>query len=86
MKNFSFAPLPSEAKVIYCITGSLSQSREATIEILNDYGYEFSSGVTRETNYLIVGTDPGRNKIEKATRYNIPQITEEQLFNLLRKH
>jgi len=85
MKNFSFAPLPSDAKAIYCITGSLSQSREAMIEILNDYGYEFSAGVTRETNYLIVGTDPGKNKIEKAIRYNIPQITEEQLFALLRK-
>jgi len=84
MKNFSFAQLPSEAKAIYCITGSLSQSRETMIEILNGYGYEFSSGVTRETNYLIVGDDPGRTKIEKATRYNIPQITEEQLFNLLR--
>jgi len=84
MKNFSFAQLPSEAKAIYCITGSLSQSRETMIEILNGYGYEFSSGVTRETNYLVVGTDPGRNKIEKATRYNIPQITEEQLFTLLR--
>ena len=84
MKNFSFAPLPSEAKAIYCITGSLSQSRETMIEILNGYGYEFSSGVTRETNYLVVGDDPGRTKIEKATRYNIPQITEEQLFNLLR--
>ena len=84
MKNFSFAQLPSEAKAIYCITGSLSQSRETIIEILNGYGYEFSSGVTRETNYLIVGDDPGRTKIEKATRYNIPQITEEQLFNLLR--
>ena len=84
MKNFSFAALPSEAKAIYCITGSLSQSRETMIEILNTYGYEFSSGVTRETNYLVVGIDPGRTKIEKATRYNIPQITEEQLFNLLR--
>jgi len=84
MKNFSFAPLPSEAKAIYCITGSLSQSRETMIEILNGYGYEFSSGVTRETNYLVVGDEPGRNKVEKATRYNIPQITEEQLFNLLR--
>jgi len=84
MKNFSFAPLPSEAKAIYCITGSLSQSRETMIEILNGYGYEFSSGVTRETNYLVVGDDPGRTKIEKAIRYNIPQITEEQLFNLLR--
>jgi len=84
MKNFSFAALPSEAKAIYCITGSLSQSRETMIEILNTYGYEFSSGVTRETNYLVIGDDPGRTKIEKATRYNIPQITEEQLFNLLR--
>jgi len=85
MKNFSFAQLPSEAKAIYCITGSLSQSRETMIEILNGYGYEFSSGVTRETNYLVVGDDPGRTKIEKATRYNIPQITEEQLFTLLQK-
>jgi len=85
MKNFSFAPLPTEAKAIYCITGSLSQSREAMIEILNGYGYEFSAGVTRETNYLVVGDDPGRNKIEKAIRYNIPQITEEQLFALLEK-
>ena len=85
MKNFSFAQLPSEAKAIYCITGALSQSRETMIEILNGYGYEFSSGVTRETNYLVVGDDPGRTKIEKATRYNIPQITEEQLFTLLQK-
>jgi len=85
MKNFSFAPLPTEAKAIYCITGSLSQSREVMIEILNGYGYEFSAGVTRETNYLVVGEDPGRNKIEKAIRYNIPQITEEQLFALLEK-
>lgn len=85
MKNFSFAPLPSEAKAIYCITGSLSQSREAIIELLSAYGYEFSSSVTRETNYLVVGDEPGKIKIEKAIRYNIPQITEEQLFTLLKK-
>jgi len=85
MKNFSFAPISGSAKAIYCITGTLSQSREAMVEILNGYDYEFSAGVTRETNYLIVGTDPGNNKIDKATKYNIPQITEEQLFALLKK-
>lgn len=85
MKNFSFAQLPSDAKAIYCITGTLSQSRETIIEILNGYGYEFSSSVTRETNYLVVGDNPGKLKIEKAIRYNIPQITEEQLFTLLKK-
>jgi len=85
MNNFSFAHISGSAKAIYCITGTLSQSREAMIEILNTYDYEFSSGVTRETNYLIVGQDPGNNKVDKATRYNIPQITEEQLFALLKK-
>ena len=85
MKNFAFAQLPNAAKAVYCITGSLSQSRETIIEILNGYDFEFSSSVTRETNYLVVGQDPGKIKIDKATKYNIPQITEEQLFALLRK-
>lgn len=85
MKNFYFAPLPSAAKAIYCITGSLSQSREVMIEILNNYDYEFSASVTRETNYLIVGQDPGKIKVDKADKYNIPKINESQLFALLDK-
>ena len=85
MKNFSFMPLPSTAKAIYCITGTLSYSREAMIELLNTYNYEFSAGVTRETNYLVVGQDPGKLKIDKATKYNIPCISEEQLFAIIKK-
>ncbi|MDY6893938.1 MAG: BRCT domain-containing protein [Thermotogota bacterium] len=85
LKNFSFAALPEAAKAIYCITGTLSQSRESMIEFLSSYGYEFSSSVTRETNYLIKGQDPGKVKIEKATKHKIPIITEEQFFKLLEK-
>ena len=84
MKNFSFASLPSTAKAIYCITGTLSYSRDAMVELLNAYGYEFSDSVTRETNYLVVGQDPGKIKIDKATKYNIPQISEEQLFAIIK--
>jgi DNA ligase (NAD+) len=84
MKNFSFIALPSTAKAIYCITGTLSYSRDAMIELLNAYGYEFSSTVTRETNYLIVGQDPGKIKVDKAIKYNIPQISEEQLFAIIK--
>ncbi len=84
MKNFSFTSLPSAAKAIYCITGSLSYSRDDMIELLNTYGYEFSSSVTRETNYLVVGQDPGKLKVDKATKYNIPQISEEQLFKIIK--
>jgi DNA ligase (NAD+) len=82
MKNFSFAQLPQPAKAIYCITGTVSKSREAFVEELSLFGYEFSAGVTRETNYLIVGEEPGKTKIAKATRYNIPMVTEEQ-FNII---
>ena len=53
------------------------------IEYLNIHNYEYSQYITRETNYLIVGADPGKVKINKAIKYNIPQISEEQLFKLL---
>jgi len=86
MKNFSFTKLPSTAKAIYCVTGALSRSRDEMVEWLSLQGYEFSTGVTRETNYLIVGDDPGKTKIAKAERYNIPQITEAQLLNLLKEN
>ena len=85
MKNFSFMPLPEKAKAIYCITGILSQSRDVMAEYFSEYGYEFSNTVTRETNYLIIGTSPGKTKIKLATKNNIPQITEEQFNKLLIK-
>jgi DNA ligase (NAD+) len=85
MKVFKFAPLPNVAKAIYCITGSLSQSREDMIHFLAEQDYEYSAGITKETNYLVVGDDPGKTKIQKATKYNIPQITETQLHKLLKK-
>ena len=85
MKNFDFAQLPSVAKAIYCITGALSQSRDEMIEWMALQGYEFSSGVTRETNYLIIGDSPGKTKVAKATKYNTPKITEQQLITILKE-
>ena len=85
MHNFKFAPMPEPAKAIYCITGTLSRSREAIIEILSSYGYEFSSSVTREISYLIVGQEPGKVKTRQAEKHNIPMISEENFFNLLDK-
>lgn len=86
MNNFIFAPLPNKAKAIYCITGTLSRPRDEMIEWLTLQGYEFSSGVIRETNYLLVGDSPGKTKIRKAKKYNIPQITETQLLKLLKEN
>jgi len=84
MQNFTFAPMPNAARAIYCITGSLSMPREDIIDFLACKDFEFSNGVTKETNYLIVGESSGKLKIQKAQKYGIPQITEKQLFKLLK--
>lgn len=83
MLGFKFAPIPSAAKAIYCITGTLSMSREAFIEQMSALEYEFNAGVTRETNYLIIGADPGKTKIMKAEKHSIPMITEAQFNNII---
>lgn len=84
MKNFTFAPIPGIAKAKYCITGALSMSREDMIDFLASKEFEFSNSVTKETDYLMVGDSPGKIKIQKAQKYGIPQINEEQLFKLLK--
>jgi NAD-dependent DNA ligase len=58
-------------------------SRDTFIEKMSALDYEFNAGVTRETNYLIVGADPGKTKVTKAERHNIPMITEAQFNNII---
>jgi len=85
MKIFKFAPVPTPAKAKYCITGTLSMDRDAMIELLNDFSFGFSATVTMDTNYLIIGDDAGKTKINKAIKYGIPQITEAQLMNIIKE-
>ena len=85
MNVFKFTDVPNPAKAKYCITGSLSISRDAMIEFLNDYSFGFSNTVTKDTSYLIIGEDAGKTKINKATKYGIPQITESQLMNIIKE-
>lgn len=85
MKIFKFDAVPSLAKIKYCITGTLSLSREAMIELLNDYSFGFSATVTMDTDYLIVGDEAGQTKINKAIKYDVHQITEEQLMKIIKE-
>ena len=86
LKNFSFNSIPNPAKALFCITGTLSMPRDEMIKFLESKDFGFLESVTKETNYLVVGEDPGKIKIQKAEKHNIPQITEEQLFKLLKEN
>jgi len=85
MNVFKFVPIPDIAKVKYCITGALSMPREEMIELLNDFSFGFSAAVTMDTNYLIVGDDAGKTKINKAIKYGVKQLTEAQLMKLIQE-
>ena len=67
----------------FVITGGLeSYSREEAKQAVRDRGGEVHETVTKETNYVVVGSDPG-SKYDKAKKLGTEMITEKQFKNLL---
>lgn len=65
------------------ITGSFKNySRNELSEILENYGAKVSSSVSKNTDFVFVGDDPGSKK-EKAEELNVRIIFEEELYKLL---
>lgn len=67
---------------VIVITGSLSISREATEEIIEQNGGAVGSDVSSKTSYLIVGDKP-KSKLQKAQKLGVPVITEQEFMHLL---
>lgn len=69
----------------FVITGKLkSFSREEAEERIRALGGAAKSDITRKTNYLVVGEDPG-SKLARARELGVQQITEEDLLKFLGK-
>jgi DNA ligase (NAD+) len=68
----------------FVVTGKLSafsrQEAEARIKAL---GGTAKDNVTRKTDYLVVGADPGGNKLTRAQELGTSQINEEEFLRLL---
>lgn len=73
------------AGMTFVITGKLeSFSREQAKEKIESLGGTVTSSVSKNTDYVIVGEDPG-SKLEKARSLNISLLDEEGLKTLLSK-
>jgi len=48
-------------------------------------GASVSSSVTRKTDYVVVGENPG-SKAEKAHELDVPRLTEAEFLSLLEPH
>ena len=62
----------------FVITGTLSRPRDEIKEIIETNGGNVSTSVSKKTNVVIVGTDPG-SKYEKAKELGITIWSEEEL-------
>ncbi len=68
----------------FVLTGGLaSLSRDEAKEKIEALGGKSSSGVSKKTDYVIVGSDAG-SKLQKAKELGVKTITEEEFLKMIR--
>ncbi|HUE43215.1 MAG TPA: NAD-dependent DNA ligase LigA [Candidatus Sulfotelmatobacter sp.] len=67
----------------FVFTGGLAnRSREAAAELVQQHGGKISGSVSKKTDYVVVGTDPG-SKYDKAKELGVTILTESEFDKLL---
>ncbi len=70
----------------FVFTGGLAnRSREEAGELVQQHGGKLSGSVSKKTDYVVVGTDPG-SKYDKAKELGVPILTESEFEKLLGKN
>ncbi|MDI6591432.1 MAG: NAD-dependent DNA ligase LigA [Patescibacteria group bacterium] len=75
---------PLKGKVFVLTGGLESMTREEAKEKIRLLGGETSESVSRRTDYLVVGKEPGSTKLEKAKKFGVKTITEKEFLSLLK--
>lgn len=67
----------------FVFTGTLeSISREAAEELVRSHGGDASSSVSKETSYVVIGSEPG-SKAEKARKLGVKILDEKEFLKLV---
>jgi DNA ligase (NAD+) len=70
----------------FVITGTLAAfSRSEAEERVRSLGGSAGSSVTKKTDYLVMGENPG-SKLQKGQQYGTKTLSEEEFLALLRQH
>lgn len=69
----------------FVLTGALaSLTRDEAKQKIRDRGGDISSSVSKETDYVVVGDDPG-SKAEKAKKLEVRIISENDFLDMIKK-
>ncbi|HIC95852.1 TPA: DNA ligase (NAD(+)) LigA, partial [Candidatus Bipolaricaulota bacterium] len=77
-------PLPLAGKRFVFTGGLRDFTREEAEELVRRLGGEPTSSVSRKTDYVVVGENPG-SKLAKAQRLGLKIINEEEFKELLKE-
>jgi DNA ligase (NAD+) len=79
-----FQPQKSEQLINkrFVITGTMSKSRNELKELIETMGGKVSESVSGQTDYLLIGQNPGR-KLEKAKELSIKIISEDDFEKMI---
>ncbi|XP_071552942.1 replication factor C subunit 1 [Panulirus ornatus] len=61
-----------------------SLDREEAAELIKKYGGKVTSSVSRNTSYLVLGSEAGESKLRKAEQLGTKQLDEDGLLDLIR--
>jgi len=69
---------------IFVFTGSLKKmARGEAKEIVKSLGGKANNSLSKKTDYLVVGKDPG-SKLKKAEKLGVKTITEEEFLKMVK--
>lgn len=70
----------------FVFTGSLSASRSAFEDVVESHGGSATGSVSGNTDYLVVGDNPGASKTSDADDEGVSTVDETELKELLEEH
>ena len=74
------------AGLVFVLSGVYdSLEREEAGELIKKLGGKVTGNVSKNTTYLVAGDEAGASKLEKAATFGTKQISEDQLFDLIRE-
>lgn len=67
-----------------CFTGEVDGFTRAELQqIAVEYGFLFQTAVTKKTNILVIGTAPGKTKVDRATELGVKMWGQQDFLLML---